>query len=447
MLLTFGIVLLPRDSQAITLLQADSAYNAYYKVYWNSSNNTFYKSDVKTGLIDFWRYAHCWEAMMDRYDLTHDTVNLRQMKQAWTGFNATNGMGTTWSKNSYNDDIAWWILAAGRAYLLTNDTAYSNAAKRNFDWMYSTQCDAVLGGGIYWRNAEHGEKNSCVNGPAICGAVELYWIFNDTAYLNKAKSLYAWERKTLWNSGSGVVADRIMVGSTSSIGGAITYNEGTFIGAAYRLFKATRDSSYYRDAILTMNYVHDHMCNSAGVISNGGLTGDAAGFLVVLVHHMMYFVIDGKQNQYLSWVTLNAETAWKNRRQSDNIVSSAWNNVPSSTVESSSCAGGVGMINLAVLANNPTAVSRPKEFVENNNPDYGVSIYQNPAQKTLMIRSGNLPADATYIITNAEGKDLLKGRLDGNKIDVRALKSGVYFIKLTGKDLTVGKMFRNYQHE
>jgi hypothetical protein len=100
------------------------------------------------------------------------------------------------------------------------------------------------------------------------------------------------------------------------------------------------------------------MCvTSGGVIRNGGLTGDGSAFLIVFVHHMMYFIIDGKQSQYLSWMTLNAETAWRNRRQSDNIMSSAWNNVPPANgIESSSCAGGVAIVNLVVLAQNPVSV-------------------------------------------------------------------------------------------
>ena len=285
------------------------------------------------------------------------------MKQAWTGFNNTNGMGTNWKKNNYNDDITWWILAAGRAYMLTKDTAYSNTSKKNFDWFYTSgQWDNVVGGGIYWRNNEHNEKNACINGPAACGAMYLYWIYGDTAYLNKAKAIYAWERLKLFNASSGVIADHITTSGSVS-GGAITYNQGTFIGAAGRLFKATGDSSYLRDAIKAADYVKNSMSNrTTGVINNGGLSGDGAAFLIVFVRHMMNFIIEEQQTQYLSWMNTNADAAWKNRRPSDNIMSSAWNSVPGGSIESSSCAGGVAMVSLDVLANNPTAVFRPKGF-------------------------------------------------------------------------------------
>lgn len=170
------------------------------------------------------------------------------MKAAWTGFNKTNGMGTDWKQNDYNDDIEWWVISATRAYFLTKDTAYSNAAKKNFDWVWSTQWDNTLGGGIWWKNNEHLTKNACSNGPGTAAAMNLYLIFKDTSYLNKAKLIYKWEREKLFNATSGVVSDKIEADGTRS-GGALYYNQGTFFGPAMQLFQATGDSSYYRDAI------------------------------------------------------------------------------------------------------------------------------------------------------------------------------------------------------
>jgi hypothetical protein len=146
---------------------------------------------------------------VDRYELTRDSMYVRQMKEAWTGFNRTNGMGTDWKQNDYNDDIEWWIISASRAYMLTKDTAYSNTAKKNFEWLYSTQWDMTLGGGIWWKNNERGGKHACSNGPASYAAMNLYAIYNDTSYLNKAKATYKWERAALFNPNTGAVADNM----------------------------------------------------------------------------------------------------------------------------------------------------------------------------------------------------------------------------------------------
>lgn len=352
--MVFGSVSLP--SAAVTRAQADSAYTAWYNLYWNPSNNTFFKKDDRTGRIDFWRYAHDWETIMDRYELTRDPQLVAHMKAAWTGFNKTNGMGLDWKQNDYNDDIEWWIISATRAYMLTKDTAYSNTAKRNFDWVYATQWDNTLGGGIWWKNTEHGSKNACSNGPGAYAAMNLFAIYGDTSYLNKAKATYKWERGALFNANTGGVADNMRANGSVS-GGPLFYNQGTFFGSAWLLFKATGDSSYYKDAIKAVDYVRNSMSNrTTGILNNGGYTGDFSAFLVIFIRNMMQFVIEGKQKQYLDWMTLNAETAWKNRRKTDDIMSSNFGTqAPATGLESSSSTGGVAIMTLVVLANQPAS--------------------------------------------------------------------------------------------
>lgn len=350
----------PTAAAAITRAQADSAYNAWHKLWWNASNNTFYKKDDRTGRIDFWRYAHDWEVMMDRYELTRDPQYVAQMKLAWTGFNRTNGMGLDWKQNDYNDDIEWWVISATRAYMLTQDTAYLNAAKRNLDWVYATQWDNALGGGIWWKNNEKGSKNACSNGPGSYAAMNLYKITGDTSYLNKAKMTYAWERKALFNAGTGGVSDHMRANGTVS-GGPLFYNQGTFFGSGFLLFQATGDSSYYKDAIKAVDYVRNSMSNrTTRILNNGGTTGDFSCFLIIFVRNMMQFIIEGKQRQYLDWMALNAEAAWKNRRLKDDIMSSNFGSpAPNSGLESSSSSGGTAIVTLVALAQNPPSPILP----------------------------------------------------------------------------------------
>ena len=64
-----------------------------------------------------------------------------------------------------------------------------------------------MGGGVYWLN-QRTSKDRCVNCPAIIAAARLSVLLKDAAYLDKAKSLYAWQNKTL-TDGSGKVFDNI----------------------------------------------------------------------------------------------------------------------------------------------------------------------------------------------------------------------------------------------
>lgn len=121
----------------------------------------------------------------------------------------------------------------------------------------------------------------------------------------------------------------------------------------------TGDSSYYRDAIKAIDYVKNNMSNrSTGILNNGGYTGDGCTFLVIFVRNMMDVIRAGNQKQYLDWMTLNAESAWKNRRKSDDIMSSNFGSLaPSSGLESSSSTGGVAIVTLTVLAAQPNGIS------------------------------------------------------------------------------------------
>ena len=166
---------------AVTRANADEAYTAWWNLYYNKTNNTFYKRDNRSGLIDFWRYAHDWETVMDRYELTGDAELVKNMKDLWTGFNKTNGTGLDWKQNDFNDDIEWWIISSTRAYMLTKDIDYLTTAKTSFDWLYATQWDNSLGGGIwfgYLAARQLGSGTSwllTVSGAALANWLEAQW--------------------------------------------------------------------------------------------------------------------------------------------------------------------------------------------------------------------------------------------------------------------------------
>jgi len=406
--LVFGFLLLPGFPQALTSTEADLAYQAFYETYVNTSNDnyrTFYKGDNQDQLLDFWTYAHAWQVVMDLYERTRDTVYIRQMKELWDGFIATNWAdGTDWTSNDYNDDIMWWVLSATRAYFLTGDTVYSTVAKRNYDWVWETQKDDALGGGVWWRNDTHQEKNTCINAPMVNAAVHLYWIYDDEKYLDHARELHAWIKETLLRDDGGLFDHIRADGSVR--GGPISYNQGTFIGGSYQLFKATGDSSYLQDALKSADYTKNRMCGSDGILDGGSFTGDAAAFNTVFVHHMMYFIIDGGQDQYLDWMTRNAESAWEHRRPSDNIMSTRWADIPpESGVQAPSCAGGVALINLVVLAHNPVRVSIPELSARKLSVDDRGSILPS-----FSVRGSIIPD------TGAQGPSIFLRRLKNGRV-------------------------------
>jgi hypothetical protein len=192
--LTAGLAMLLFSSaaQAVTSSEADFAFDALNKAYWDPAAKFFRKDDQGTKKADFWFEAQLWDTVMDQYDRTHGPAVRQQIDDVYDGFVQKY---PDWTKNKYNDDIMWWTIACTRAYQITHNERYLKKAKDSFDFVYNNFTDDTLGGGIYWINQKT-SKNSCVNCPAVIAAARLSKLLNDPAYLEKAQKVYAWQKKT-----------------------------------------------------------------------------------------------------------------------------------------------------------------------------------------------------------------------------------------------------------
>lgn len=94
--------------------------------------------------------------------------------------------------------------------------------------------------------------------------------------MNKAQAIYVFNRGCLFNTNSGAVYDTINTNGT--IGRfSLTYNQGTFIGAANFLYRITGRPFYYQDAILTAKYTQNSM-TTATILPEYGPGSDLSGF-------------------------------------------------------------------------------------------------------------------------------------------------------------------------
>ena len=101
------------------------------------------------------------------------------------------------------------MIAFARGHLITGSANFRNVAKNNWDAMYNRAWDTNFTGGGLWWNTDNLYKNAAVNGPAAIAACLLYNIYGDSSYLIKAQAIYAWERRVLFNTGNGSIADGI----------------------------------------------------------------------------------------------------------------------------------------------------------------------------------------------------------------------------------------------
>ena len=85
-------------------------------------------------------------------------------------------------------------------------------------------------------------------------AARLYRINGNQEDLDWAVNIYKWERENLFNPATGAIYDNVNgeTGELSTL--SLSYNQGTFLGAAYELYKITGEESYLKDARKAANF-------------------------------------------------------------------------------------------------------------------------------------------------------------------------------------------------
>ena len=289
---------------------ADDMAQALVKNVWGASfaerperyffNKTSQQSDLATN--DFWPQAHAIDVITDAYLRTKDEKYYQMFDLWFQGMprfnpNARQGRrrGDPWW-NAYVDDMEWHCLALLRIYEATGETRYLNKARQIYaDWIWTQwgpEDEAPWHGGVTWKTDVAKSKNACSNGPAAIVAARLAQFAsvdasnakNKTAeaYREQALKIYRWEREYLWNSRTGAVFDNM-----NKEGGiarfSLSYNQGTFIGAAAELFRLTKDPSFLEDAVLTARFTTERMSRR-----NNGVLGDAPGGDGALFHGIFF---------------------------------------------------------------------------------------------------------------------------------------------------------------
>ncbi len=309
-----GVVVLATSAEGYTAADADTIFEAHSKAFFRQKDgNGWHTKSTEGGKADFWTRLEMMEMVVDAHARTRDPKTLEMFDSLFRGFLADHGR--TWERNEFNDDIMWGVIALSRAFLACGNTEYLDVAKENFDLCYKRAISPDLGGGLWWKT-DNRSKNACVNGPGAIAAFLLGLATKDESYTAKAKELFLWERKTLFDEKTGRVADSIRRdGRIASF--ALTYNQGTFVGAANLL-------GYHKEAKLAATYTMEHLCRD-GYLPRSGENGDGGGFNGIGVRWITMFMKNQQEEAtFLPWLRKNAEAAWQARREPDNLTWCAW---------------------------------------------------------------------------------------------------------------------------
>ncbi|PXV61037.1 glycosyl hydrolase family 76 [Dysgonomonas alginatilytica] len=146
----------------------------------------------------------------------------------------------------FYDDNVWLGIDFTDIYMLTKEEAYLKKAKLIWDFVISGS-DDKLGGGIYWCEQKKESKNTCSNAPGAVFAFKLFKATNDSTYFFQGKNLYQWTKEHLQDSTDYLYFDNVKL--NGSVGKEkYAYNSGQMMQAAALLYNLTNDKQYLEDA-------------------------------------------------------------------------------------------------------------------------------------------------------------------------------------------------------
>lgn len=329
---------------------ADSVDNVLTDHFLDADRGTFYvmsdNMNPDGNWNCYWPQAHAMDVIVDAYLRIKDKDAGRKSEyeeymELWHQ-NRANNYSSPGFKNNYTDDMEWIVMTLVRMHEATGKQDYLDSARETYDnyirtrfavdianangakdpngnnglrWYYDESSPlANPGGGAY-------SLNACSNGPGAICAMRLYNFTDDAKYLEDAKRIYEWLSSVLYNPETGAVSDNICNGSIG--GGALSYNQGTFIGAAHLLYTATGDIKYKTEAMRAARYQMNSMTTD-GVMNAETDAGnnDNALFKGIFVRYAVLLVEDdafdaGFRKELSDFLKYNAIVAWTSEMNKD----------------------------------------------------------------------------------------------------------------------------------
>jgi predicted alpha-1,6-mannanase (GH76 family) len=211
-----GAALLPvNHATAQNYTNADTVYSGWIAAYVVNSNSTggsyFVNTLTNRAEAYLWGEAYMIWGAEDAYYKNHGTDRKQFVNSVVTHFISNNG--TLWSWDTWDDDIAWSVIACVNGYLVTNNPSFLSVATNNWNMAYSRGWDNTFDGGIWElmddRNESSGNKGGLSNWTMAIAACMIYQASGNSYYLTKAQQIYAWARCNCFNPATGAVYEGV----------------------------------------------------------------------------------------------------------------------------------------------------------------------------------------------------------------------------------------------
>lgn len=281
----------------------------------------------------FWWQAHLLDCTVDaslrahrEYDSQNATEWFENAQRILRGIHTRNfGLWT----NSYYDDMAWLVLAAGRLNALAtllHGRGYmpaQDAGHALFSALHKGR--SLAKGGMYWSS-----KKDFRNTPATAPAALAFLRAQEP---ETALDLINWLNNTLWDAERRVFLDGMRaVGSEEKLEeGIFSYNQGPILGALVEAAEGGHSlnveiSERIADILdgIEQHFTIDFAVSGAEhiqILRTQG-TGDAGLFTAILVRYLAQVALAESltaevRQKARDWVIQTAEILWDGRREFD----------------------------------------------------------------------------------------------------------------------------------
>jgi predicted alpha-1,6-mannanase (GH76 family) len=230
--------------------RADAALDTLLSRYWRADGSFAQDDSPSSGPTPYWTSAQALDSVLDGAERNGPQRYADVVSAFYARFDA-GGWTSGWF-----DDEAWMGLAMLRASDVIGDARYLDRAKALAEDIAANAQDGICcgatPGGLWW-DRDHTQKATAANAGAALLAARLAERTGEARWLDFAKATYGWWLANMVDA-SGHVADHVTP-SGEKVWWTFTYNEGTMIGAAVALDRATGDARYLADARRMASFV------------------------------------------------------------------------------------------------------------------------------------------------------------------------------------------------
>ena len=389
----------------------------------------FYSSS--TGLwktTGWWNSANALETTIDYSSITNTDTYRSVISNTFEKQKQTKFL----TKLMYDDD-GWWALTWIKAYDLTGEKRYLDAAKTIFNEM-KRGWDSTCGGGMWWKK-NRTYKNAITTELFLTVAVRLHQrTVNDYgkgSYIDWAKRSWKWLKKSGMINRNHLVNDGLNDQCRNNGQTTWTYNQGVILGGLVDLYKSTKDPAYLAEANQIASSAIRYL-SAKGILREPcepNCGEDGPQFKGIFIRNLSYLYQTTRNPQYKAFILKNADAIWSNSRNGSNQLGLMWGE-RFDKADASRQSAAIDALNAATLINR-----EPSIYQITNGTLHGLSIEKNNGKN--YVSGWNRDGQWVDLKVNA----VCSGRYT---LDVRysaAAGDAFRFVFVNGKSLVNNQLF------